>query len=412
LEHEPRRQVRYRFGRFVVSPSRRTLLSDGHEVPLIARYFDLLVLLVARRGEAIHRRDILDLVWGDVVVSDGALSQAVRTLRRALDDDPKQPTFIRTVQRHGYRFVFADVIEEPDDGTLATTRGRVQNPEPGRRSRTHRPGARAVAAAGWVACRRRGPARGGRRAACAWHRRSASQPTPCQATGRAQSRDTRWDVATAGPSQSSGSQGLRASMAVFSMRLGRVWRLAGNRWLGAVAGASVAASSQGRSARSCCVSVSSTATSAIFAALPAVGVWIGAPGAAGVAAGLVTAEVLFRSQRALALVVGGAAGGGFVGAVTHLLGRSALAGLFGGDLDQAAGGFEGMTIGAGVGLGYAIAADPEGAARTSKRSAVAAAGIAWRATRSSPSRAQLGATSSTWWRMFPTRRSDCCRSRC
>ncbi|PYQ18150.1 MAG: CadC family transcriptional regulator, partial [Acidobacteria bacterium] len=53
-----------------------------------------------------HRREILDAVWSDVVVSDGALSQAVRTLRRALGDDPREPVFIRTVSRHGYRFVF------------------------------------------------------------------------------------------------------------------------------------------------------------------------------------------------------------------------------------------------------------------------------------------------------------------
>ena len=43
-------------------------------------------------------------------MSDGALSQAIRTLRRTLDDDPREPTFIRTVSRHGYSFVFADAI--------------------------------------------------------------------------------------------------------------------------------------------------------------------------------------------------------------------------------------------------------------------------------------------------------------
>ena len=55
-------------------------------------------------------------VWTDVIVSDSALSQAVRTLRRTLGDDSREPRFIRTVARHGYRFVFADVIEEEDDG--------------------------------------------------------------------------------------------------------------------------------------------------------------------------------------------------------------------------------------------------------------------------------------------------------
>ena len=92
------------------------LLRSGREQPLIPRYFDLLVFLIERRHEAVHRRDIFDRVWTDVIVSDSALSQAIRTIRRVLGDDSREPRFIRTVSRHGYRFVFADVVEEDDDG--------------------------------------------------------------------------------------------------------------------------------------------------------------------------------------------------------------------------------------------------------------------------------------------------------
>src|SRR5207249_2122079 len=74
-----------------------------------------LVFLIERRHEAVHRRDIFDRVWNDVIVSDSALSQAIRTIRRTLGDDPREPRFIRTVSRHGYRFVCADVVEESDD---------------------------------------------------------------------------------------------------------------------------------------------------------------------------------------------------------------------------------------------------------------------------------------------------------
>src|SRR6187401_3224969 len=92
------------------------LVQNGRELPLIPRYFDLLVFLIERRHEAVHRRDIFDRVWNDVVVSDSALSQAIRTIRRALGDDSREPRFIRTVSRHGYRFVYVDVVEEEDDG--------------------------------------------------------------------------------------------------------------------------------------------------------------------------------------------------------------------------------------------------------------------------------------------------------
>ena len=87
---------RYRFGDFTLSPRRRTLICRGEERPLIPRYFDLLVFLVECRHEAVHRRDIFDRVWNDVVVSDSALSQAIRTIRRTLGDDPRDPRFIRT----------------------------------------------------------------------------------------------------------------------------------------------------------------------------------------------------------------------------------------------------------------------------------------------------------------------------
>ncbi len=91
------------------------LTRNGREQPLIPRYFDLLVFLVERRGEAVHRRDIFDRVWRDVIVSDSALSQAIRTIRRVLGDDARERRFVRTVSRHGYQFVFADVVEEDDE---------------------------------------------------------------------------------------------------------------------------------------------------------------------------------------------------------------------------------------------------------------------------------------------------------
>jgi DNA-binding winged helix-turn-helix (wHTH) protein len=111
--------VRYRFSEFTLSPQRRLLLREGREVPLIPRYFDLLLLLIERRREAVHRREIFDRVWGDISVSDSALSQAVRTIRRTLGDDTQEPRFIRTVSRHGYQFVFPDVIEEQEEGDAA-----------------------------------------------------------------------------------------------------------------------------------------------------------------------------------------------------------------------------------------------------------------------------------------------------
>ena len=118
------RPVRFRFDDFVLAPRQRVLLRNGTPVPLIPKYFDLLVLLVERRHDAVPKEAMFSTVWSDVIVSDGALAQAVRTLRRTLGDNSREPKFIRTVSRHGYQFVYAGVVEEADD----RRDGNVQQP--------------------------------------------------------------------------------------------------------------------------------------------------------------------------------------------------------------------------------------------------------------------------------------------
>jgi DNA-binding winged helix-turn-helix (wHTH) protein len=120
---------RYRFGDFILSTRKRLLIRNGQQLPLIPRYLDLLIFLVERRRDAVHRREIFDRVWNDVIVSDSALSQAIRTLRRTLDDDPRESRFIRTVSRHGYQFTFPDVVEEPDDDAREAVPASLQEVE-------------------------------------------------------------------------------------------------------------------------------------------------------------------------------------------------------------------------------------------------------------------------------------------
>jgi Transcriptional regulatory protein, C terminal len=72
---------RYRFSDFTLSTRQRLLIRNGQQLPLTPRYLDLLIFLIGRRRDAVHRREIFDRVWSDVIVSDSALSQAIRTLR-------------------------------------------------------------------------------------------------------------------------------------------------------------------------------------------------------------------------------------------------------------------------------------------------------------------------------------------
>jgi transcriptional activator of cad operon len=65
----------------------------------------LLLCLAERAGEVVSIDDLLNQAWSDVAVSPDSVYQAVASLRRQLGDDPKQPDYIETVPRLGYRMV-------------------------------------------------------------------------------------------------------------------------------------------------------------------------------------------------------------------------------------------------------------------------------------------------------------------
>lgn len=94
-----------RFDAFELDCDNRLLRRHGKPVELGSRYFDALVLLVSRRGELVTKDAFMDAVWRGIPVTDEALTQCIRTLRRALGDDAGNPRFIETVPKHGYRFV-------------------------------------------------------------------------------------------------------------------------------------------------------------------------------------------------------------------------------------------------------------------------------------------------------------------
>src|SRR3982750_5040621 len=106
----------FRFDRFHLDPADRRLLDGDVAVDLNARYLDALTLLVGDAGKLVSKDRFLDEVWRGVPVTDEALTQCVKTLRRQLGDDAARPRFIETVPKHGYRFI-APVDRIENDGT-------------------------------------------------------------------------------------------------------------------------------------------------------------------------------------------------------------------------------------------------------------------------------------------------------
>lgn len=95
----------FRFDQFLLDPVGRRLTQGGTTVELNARYLDALILLVREHGGLVSKTRFLDEVWRGVPVTDEALTQCIRTLRRQLGDDALRPRFIETVPKHGYRFI-------------------------------------------------------------------------------------------------------------------------------------------------------------------------------------------------------------------------------------------------------------------------------------------------------------------
>lgn len=112
---------RFRFDDFLLDPGERRLLRAGAPVELNARYFDALALLAREQGRLVSKDRFLDEVWRGVPVTEEALTQCIRTLRRQLGDSATNPRYIETVPKHGYRFIAAVATDGESPMAAATT---------------------------------------------------------------------------------------------------------------------------------------------------------------------------------------------------------------------------------------------------------------------------------------------------
>ncbi len=94
-----------RIGAWRVNPAAGEISRNGESVRLEARTMKLLVCLAEHAGDVVSMEELLDQVWPGVSVAPDSVYQAIASLRRQLGDDPKQPTYIATVPRLGYRLV-------------------------------------------------------------------------------------------------------------------------------------------------------------------------------------------------------------------------------------------------------------------------------------------------------------------
>ena len=119
----------YFFEDFHLDLGNRQLLKAGKIIPLNSKYFDVLSLLVQQQGQLASKEFIFEKVWQDVVVTDSALSQCIKDIRKQLGDSAGNPKFIKTVPKHGYSFI-GEVTQKHDVRSMSVaneTKDNVSN---------------------------------------------------------------------------------------------------------------------------------------------------------------------------------------------------------------------------------------------------------------------------------------------
>jgi adenylate cyclase len=93
------------FGNYRFDVATGRLWSGAEEVRLTPKASAVLKALVMQAGTPVSKDDLFASVWSGTAVSDDALTSCIQELRRALEDDARQPRFIETRHRRGYRFI-------------------------------------------------------------------------------------------------------------------------------------------------------------------------------------------------------------------------------------------------------------------------------------------------------------------
>ena len=102
----------FRSGDCTINVDTREVRLQGRPSPVEPQVFDLVTLLMANADRVVTKDEIVERIWRGGAISDATLSSRIRAARKAIGDDGKSQSMIRTVHRRGFRFV-APVDSEP-----------------------------------------------------------------------------------------------------------------------------------------------------------------------------------------------------------------------------------------------------------------------------------------------------------
>lgn len=100
-------QTGFRLGEWRAYPRRNLLVGPSGKVHIEPKVMQVLERLAGSAGDVVEREQLLEDLWGGRAMSDEPLTRCIATLRRVLDDSAKDPRYIQTIPKRGYRLVCA-----------------------------------------------------------------------------------------------------------------------------------------------------------------------------------------------------------------------------------------------------------------------------------------------------------------
>jgi Tol biopolymer transport system component/DNA-binding winged helix-turn-helix (wHTH) protein len=104
----------YEFDNFIIDVKNQRLVRDGKLVPLAAKTFEILLVLIENNGRTLEKSDLLNRIWPETFVEEINLNVHISNLRKALGESAARHQYIKTIPKRGYCFT-APVEEVESD---------------------------------------------------------------------------------------------------------------------------------------------------------------------------------------------------------------------------------------------------------------------------------------------------------
>ena len=123
----------YRFEEFTLDAGQKVLVRQGKPLLLAPKVLEALLTLVQNSGRIVEKEELMMGLWPATFVEDSNLTYTIVQLRKTLGDDARNPRYIETIPKRGYRFIMEvkevlsdlDVVEEQHDREDVITESRV-----------------------------------------------------------------------------------------------------------------------------------------------------------------------------------------------------------------------------------------------------------------------------------------------